>query len=91
MPQVQVRLRPDATSSLRFDQRPGPTGLVATLMKGTKVGEVYQDQKSFDVVVIGVPSLRADVDALCRLNIDLPAGGHVPLGDVADVEIVAGR
>ena len=61
---------------------------VATLIKGTKVGEVYQDQKSFDVVVIGVPQLRTDLAALRRLQIDLPLGGHAPLGDVADVEIV---
>ena len=57
-------------------------------MKGTKVGEVYQDQKSFDVVVIGMPSLRTDIEALRRLKIDLPTGGHAPLGDVADVEIL---
>ncbi len=87
VPQIQVRLRPEATA--RFGLTHGQVRrAVATLIRGTKVGEVYQDQKSFDVVVIGVPELRTDLAALRKLQIDLPLGGHVPLGNVADVEIV---
>jgi CzcA family heavy metal efflux pump len=87
VPQIQVRLRPEVTSRLGLTNGQVRRA-VATLMKGTKVGEVYQDQKSFDVVVIGIPSLRTDMEALRRLNIDLPLGGHVPLADVADVEVL---
>src|SRR4029450_6943960 len=36
----------------------------------------------------GVPEIRTDLSALRRLPIDLPQGGHVPLGDVADIETV---
>ena len=61
---------------------------VATLINGTKVGEVYEDQKSFDVVVRGTEELRHDLTALSELSIDLPLGGHVPLGELADLEIV---
>ena len=61
---------------------------VGTLVNGVKVGEVYQDQKSFDVVVRGTEDLRSDLAALRELPIDLPSGGHVPLGDLADLEIV---
>jgi CzcA family heavy metal efflux pump len=86
VPQIQVRLRPDAAS--RFGLTGGQVRrAVSTLLKGTKVGEVYQEQKSFDVVVIGVPELRGNLDALRQLPIDLAQGGHVPLGDVADVMI----
>jgi Cu/Ag efflux pump CusA len=87
VPQIQVRLRPEATARFGLTHGQVRRG-VATLVRGTKVGEVYQDQKSFDVVVIGVPELRTDLAALRRMQIDLPLGGHVPLGDVADVEIV---
>jgi CzcA family heavy metal efflux pump len=87
VPQLQVRLRPDATA--RFGLTHGHIRrATSTLIKGTKVGEVYQDQKSFDVVVWGVPELRTDLAALRKLPIDLPLGGHVPLGDVADLQIV---
>jgi len=61
---------------------------VTTLLRGLKVGEIYQDQKKFDVVVWGVPGVRADLAALQNLRIDTPTGGHVPLKDVADVRIV---
>ncbi len=87
VPQLQVRLRPDAAA--RFGLTAGQIRrAVATLVKGTKVGEIYEDQKSYAVVVWGVPKLRTDLAALRRLPIDLPLGGTVPLGDVADIETV---
>ena len=59
------------------------------MIKGTKVGEIYGDQKSIDVVVWGVPQLRTDISSLQRLLIDGPlGGGHVPLGEIADIEVV---
>ena len=87
VPQLQVRLRPDAAA--RFGLTAGQIRRATeTLVKGTKVGEVYLDQKSYDVVVWGAPQLRTDLTALRRLPIDLPHGGTVPLGDVADIETV---
>jgi Cu/Ag efflux pump CusA len=41
-----------------------------TVMRGTKVGEIYDDQKIFDVVVWSQPWVRGDLFALRRL---LPA------------------
>ena len=87
VPQIVVRFRPDAAA--RFGLTPGAvTGAITTLVNGTKVGEVYQEQKIFSVVVWGEPKVRRDVAALRRLMIDAPTGGQVPLGDVADIEIV---
>jgi CzcA family heavy metal efflux pump len=86
VPQLQVRLRPDAAS--RFGLTGGAVRrAVSTLVNGTKVGEVYMDQKSFDVTVRGVPKLSTDLAALSQIPIDLPQGGHVPLGDVAELYI----
>ena len=88
VPQIQVRLRPEAAA--RFGLTAGQIRrAVATLVKGTKVGEVYSEQKSIDVVVWGTPELRTDIASLQRLLIDIPVGGgHVPLGDVAELEVV---
>jgi CzcA family heavy metal efflux pump len=87
VPQLQVRLRPYAAA--RFGLTGGQVRrAVDTLVKGTKVGEVYYDQMSFDAMVWGVPTVRSDISAICKLPIDLPQGGYVPLGDVADIEIV---
>lgn len=73
VPQIQVRLRPEA--AYRFGLTPGQVRrAVQTLVRGTQVGEVYYEQKSFPVVVWGVPEVRQDLSSLRRLPIDLPAG-----------------
>ena len=60
---------------------------VATMLRGVKVGEVFDAQKIFDVVVWGAPEVRSDVFALRRMPIELPAGGYTPLASVADVRV----
>jgi Cu/Ag efflux pump CusA len=60
-----------------------------TMVKGAKVGEIYEGQKKFDVVVIGVEDFRKDLDALRRLPVETRGGGTVRLGDVAEVSVVA--
>jgi Cu/Ag efflux pump CusA len=41
----------------------------------------------FDVVVLGTPSTRDSVTSIQNLVIDTPSGGHVRVGDVADVRV----
>ena len=87
IPQVEVRFRSEAAA--QFGLSPADVRRAATtLVKGTKVGEIYQGQKTFDVTVWGTPEVRRDVAALQALPIDTPTGGGVPLGHVADVRIV---
>ncbi len=86
VPQIEVRLKPDAAS--RFGLTPGDVRRTATtLIKGQKVGELYEAQQINDVVVWGAASTRTDIESLRRLRINLPAGGDAPLGDVADIRI----
>jgi Cu/Ag efflux pump CusA len=59
----------------------------ATLLQGIQVGSVFEDQKVFDVIVLGTPATRSSVSAVQSLIIDRPGGGHIRLGDVADVRI----
>ncbi len=87
VPQLNVRLKPD--SAQQFGLTAGDVRRAATtLMRGQKVGEVYYQQKVFDVAVWGEPKLRTDPDAVRELLIETPTGGHVPLGEVAEVAIV---
>ncbi len=87
VPQVEVRLRPEAAE--RFGLTAGHVRRASTtILKGAKVGEVYEGQKKFDVVVWGEPSTRIDQAAIRELPIDTPSGTQVRLGDVADVAIV---
>jgi len=86
VPQIEVRLKPDAAS--RFGLTPGDVRRAATtLIKGQKVGELYQEQQINDVVVWGAANTRTDLESLRRLRINLPSGGDAPLGDVADIRI----
>ncbi len=86
--QVEVQLKPEAAEA--FALTAGQVRRqVTTLIKGTKVGEVYQDQKKFAVVVRGIDSLSTDLVSLRQVLIETPTGARVPLGDVANVEIVA--
>lgn len=87
LPQIEVRLRPDAAE--RYGLTPGHVRrATTTLLKGQKVGEVYEGQKRFDVVVWGTPECRTDVAAVLALPVDTPAGEQVRIRDVADVWVV---
>ncbi len=84
IPQIEIDFKPDAAAV--FGLTPGDLRRVTeTLLTGTKVGEIYEEQKVFDVVVRGTPAVGANIDALRATLIDTPGGGAVPLRDVADV------
>jgi len=86
VPETQVRLRPQALQ--QFGLTPGDVRrAAAALVKGAKVGEIYDGQMIFDVAVWGTQPVRRDLASLRQLRVDLPGGGQVPLGDVADVFI----
>ncbi len=86
IPQIEIEFKPDAAAV--FGLTPGDLRRVTeTLLTGTKVGELYEGQKVFDVVVRGTPGVGANIDALRATLIDTPGGGAVPLRDVADVYI----
>jgi Cu/Ag efflux pump CusA len=57
-------------------------------VQGTKVGEFYEDQRLFDVVVWGAPEVRRNLDAVRALQVPIANGGLVPLGSVAHIEVI---
>jgi Cu/Ag efflux pump CusA len=60
----------------------------ATYFSGLLVGNLYQEQKVFDVVVRGTPSLQTGPASLDDMMIDTPSGDDVRLGDIAEVRVV---
>ncbi|MCP3101518.1 efflux RND transporter permease subunit [Myxococcus sp. K15C18031901] len=88
VPQLQVRLDPEA--GRRLGLTPGDVRRAAsTLLQGTKVGEVYVEERTIDVVVWGSDSLRHDVAAVKELRLMTPSGAPVRLGDVSRVEMAS--
>jgi CzcA family heavy metal efflux pump len=87
VPQIEVRPRPD--DAARFGLTPGHIRRVTTLLlRGLKVGEVYDGPKRFDVTVYASPKWRTDIYAVQSLPIDTATGTQVRLMDVADVVMV---
>jgi Cu/Ag efflux pump CusA len=86
VPQIEVRVKPEA--ALRFGITAGDVRRAAmTMIRGTKVGEIYEDQRIFDVTVWGQEHTRTDIASLGRVLVDAPLGAKVPLRDVADLHI----
>ena len=92
MEQPTLEIEVDLERAQQLGVKPGDVRRAeATLLQGIQVGSVFEDQKVFDVVVQGVPATRASVDDVRNLLIDRPGGGHVRLGEVADVREVSER
>jgi CzcA family heavy metal efflux pump len=87
--QPNLEIEVDLAKAERFGVKPGDVRRQATtLISGLNVGSVFEEQKVFEVVVQGTEDTRRSVEDVRNLLIDVPAGGHVRLGQVADVREV---
>lgn len=92
LPAVQpvLEVEVDLNAALRHGIKPGDVRRAATTMfSGLQVGNVFEEQKVFDVVVWSLPETRQSLNSLRDLMIDTPGGGQVRLGDVAHVRVVS--
>jgi len=64
--------------------------VVASAYGGETVGLVFNGDRRHPLVIRLQEELRKDIDALERLPVPLPAGGYVPLGEVAELELAPG-
>lgn len=86
-PTLEVEV--DLARARHFGIKPGDVRrAAATLLSGIVVGNLFEEQKVFDVVVWGAPGIRGSESDVRRLLIDTPGSGQVRLGEVADVRIV---
>lgn len=85
-----VEIEVDLASAKSHGVKPGDVRrAAATLVSGLEVGNLFEEQKVFEVVVWGEPKVRHSVAGIHDLLIDGPGGKHVRLGDVASVRIVS--
>lgn len=85
-----VEIKVDLDRAKNYGVKPGDVRrAAATLLAGIEVGNLFEEQKLFQVVVWGVPEIRHSVAGINDLLIDTPNGGHVRLGDVASVTVTA--
>jgi CzcA family heavy metal efflux pump len=87
--QPAVEVKVDLVAAQRYGLKPGDVRRAsATLLSGIQVGNLFEEQKVFDVVVWSTPETRNSLSSMRDLLIDTPNGGRVRLGDVAQVRIV---
>jgi CzcA family heavy metal efflux pump len=86
-PQVEIQV--NLAAAERYEIKPGDIRRSAsTLLSGLHVGNLFEDQKVFDVMVWGTPEIRNSLTSIRELLIDTPSGEQVRLADVADIRIV---
>jgi Cu/Ag efflux pump CusA len=91
-----VEIEVSIAKAAKYGLKPGDVRRAsATLVAATVAGNLFQDQKVFEVVVWGIPAVRQNLSTIKDLLIDAPVGGprggptQVRLSDLADVRIVA--
>ena len=83
--EIEVNLE----SAKRYGLKPGDVRRQATsLVSGLAVGNLFEEQKVFDVVVWGKPEVRYSLSSLQNLLIETHTNKRVPLKEVADIRIV---
>jgi len=82
--EVEVNL----PAAQQYGLSPGDVRRAATtFFSGLLVGNLYEEQKIFDVVVWGSPATRYTPARLADLSVDTPTGDRVRLGDIATVRV----
>jgi CzcA family heavy metal efflux pump len=87
---LTVEIEVNLDKAKRHGLKPGEIRRAASaLVSGIEVGNLFDEQKVFDVIVWGTPETRHSVSSVQELLIDTPGRGHVRLKEVADVRIVS--
>ncbi|MBA2595454.1 MAG: efflux RND transporter permease subunit, partial [Chloroflexia bacterium] len=84
-----LEIEVDLAKAQEFGVNPGDVRRSASaLLSGIEVGNLFDEQKVFEVVVWGAPETRHSLTSINELLIDTPDGNHIRLGDVAKVGLV---
>ncbi len=90
-PIPQLRIEVDRKRALAYGVRPGELNdELASLMGGEAVAEVYENQRTYDLVLRLPPEWRESPERLNQLYIDTVSGQMIPLSYVADIRQASG-
>ena len=75
-----VEIKVDLEKAAAHGVKPGDVRRAATsLLSGIQVGNLFEEQKVFEVVVWGTPELRTSLDSIRDLQFDTPSGALIRL------------
>jgi CzcA family heavy metal efflux pump len=84
-----VEIEVDLAAARKLGIKPGDVRRAAAVqLSGVTVGNIFEEQKVFDVTVWSTPPTRHSLSNIADLLIDTPDGGKARLGDVAVVRVV---
>jgi len=90
-PIPQLRIEIDRDRAQAYGITPGDLNeQLATLLGGEAVGEIYEGQRIFDVVVRLPLDWRESPDRLANMYINTTSGQRVPLKNLADIRQATG-
>jgi len=88
--QPTLNVAVDLAAATRNGVKPGDIRReAATLLSGLTVGNFFEQQKVFDVVVQGTPAVRSSLTSVSDLLLDTVNDGHARLGALARVSVAA--
>lgn len=89
--QTELRADLDRDAMARLGLNPGDANAaISAAFGGAVVGAAYEGDRKFDIVARFAPDQRNAVDNLAQLQIPLPAGGTVSLGEIAHIDVRVG-
>jgi cobalt-zinc-cadmium resistance protein CzcA len=91
MGQPSVIITPDRLKCARYGLNTGDVeAVIQAAMGGIAVTQVFEGEKRFDLTVRWLEQYRSSLESIRELTISTPAGGSVPLGQIAHIEVTEG-
>jgi heavy metal efflux system protein len=91
MGQPNLLITPDRQICSRYGLNVGDVGAaVQAAIGGQAVTQVLEGDRRFDLVVRWQPKYRQSSQAIREIQVALPGGGYVPLGQIADITTAGG-
>jgi len=89
--QPSVKITPRRDVCARYGLNTGDVdAVIQAAIGGQAVTEVYEGEKFFDLTVRWKPQYRTSLEAIREITVSTPDGAQVPLGQIADIQIVEG-
>ncbi|HTB71882.1 MAG TPA: CusA/CzcA family heavy metal efflux RND transporter [Polyangiaceae bacterium] len=91
MGQPGIRISPQREVCARYGLNTGDVNaVVQAAIGGQAIVQVYEGEKNFDLTVRWKPEYRLSLEAIREIAVSTPDGAQVPLGQLADIQIVDG-
>jgi cobalt-zinc-cadmium resistance protein CzcA len=91
MGQPNIRITPTREVCARYGLNTGDVdAVIQAAIGGQAVTAVYEGEKHFDLTVRWKPEYRVSLEAIREITVTTPDAAQVPLGQLADIQVVDG-